>query len=325
MQFSQLPLNDNMRELTRHGSALFPIQYYVDEPSHFANHTIPLHWHPELEFWVANGGPVDVQVGKNTIRLEDGSGIFINGNMLHSFHQADSAQESQCPNIVFLDELIAPATSTIYHNYVQAITRNPRFPYIVLKPDCAWQKEILMHLDFIFSLFQKYDTREYSEKAPVLKFMAPNIDSPCYEMIVQNKLNQLWQILYSCRDEIPAILCENKEQLLQIRTQKMLRFIHGHYPSQISLAEIAASAGISISEACRCFQAYLHTPPISYLLNYRIEQAKLLLQNSMETVGQIGISCGFQSSGYFSKAFRKQTGMTPNQYRKQYHYSKKDS
>lgn len=318
MKFSSFPLNENMRELTRHGSMLFPIQYYVDELSHFPNHTIPLHWHPELEFWVTNGGPVDIQVGKNSIRLEDDFGIFINGNILHSFHQTDRMHKAQCPNIVFLDELIAPITSRIYHNYVQPITRNPQFPYIILNPDCTWQKEILIHLDCIFSLFQKYDTRKNSKKTPILKFMAPDIDSPCYEMNVQNKLNEIWQILFSFQKEIPVIPCENNEQLLQIRTQKMLRFIHSNYSSQLSLADIAASAGISISEASRCFQAYLHTPPVSYLLNYRIEQAKSLLQNSMETVGQIGISCGFQSSGYFSKAFRKQTGMTPNQYRKQH-------
>lgn len=318
MKFSQFPLNENMRELTRHGSMPFPIQYYVDEPSHFPNHTIPLHWHPELEFFVANGGQIDVQVGKNFIRLNDGSGIFINGNILHSFQQADSAQNPQCPNIVFLDELIAPVTSRIYQNYVQPITRNCQFPYIALNPDCTWQNEILMHLDFIFSLFQKYDTMENHKKTPVLKFKAPAFDSLCYEMAVQNKLNEIWQILFSCQNEIPSILSEKNEQLLQVRTQKMLRFIHSHYPSPISLAEIATSAGISKSEASRCFQSYLHTSPVNYLLNYRIEQAKSALQNSMETVENIGISCGFQSPGYFCKAFRKQTGMTPNQYRNQH-------
>ena len=62
MEFYDFPLNQNMQELTQHGSPSFPIQYYIDEPVHFSDFTIPLHWHPELEFWVANGGPADVQI-----------------------------------------------------------------------------------------------------------------------------------------------------------------------------------------------------------------------------------------------------------------------
>ncbi len=165
MELWEFPLNENMRELTRHGSSSFPIQYYVDEPSHFSNCTIPLHWHPELEFWVANGGTAMIQVGKTSISLEEGSGIFINANVLHSFQQTDPEQKLQCPNIVFLDELIAPVTSRIYQKYIRPITTNCQFPYILLAPGCAWQNDILLHLHSIFSLFQHMDWEKITEKS----------------------------------------------------------------------------------------------------------------------------------------------------------------
>ncbi len=317
MDFYELPLDQNMQELTQHGSPSFPIQYYVDEPSHFSNCTIPLHWHPQLEFWVANGGPASVQIGKTSFRLEEGFGIFINANVLHSFCQAEPSQILQCPNIVFLDELLAPVTSKIYQSYVRPLTTNRLLPYILLNPHKEWQKKILMLLENIFQIFQTKHLKENEKNTPILPFRAFDTESACFEMEVQNKLNQLWQILYTHQEDIPLIHSPKNEQLLQIRTQKMLAFIHNHYHEQISLPEIADSAGISISEAARCFQSYLHTSPINYLLGYRIERAKWALQNSMETIAQISQGCGFQSPSYFGKTFRRQTGFTPKQYRQQ--------
>ena len=44
--YTDFPVDGKMRELTRHGTDDFPIQYYVDELHRFSGHTIPLHWHP---------------------------------------------------------------------------------------------------------------------------------------------------------------------------------------------------------------------------------------------------------------------------------------
>lgn len=317
MEFCEFPLDQNMQELTQHGSPSFPIQYYVDEPSHFSNCTIPLHWHPHLEFWVTNGGSASVQIGKTSVRLEEGFGIFINANVLHSFCPTEPTQILQCPNIVFLDELIAPVNSKIYQKYVQPLTANHLLPYILLSPYKEWQKEILMLLENMFQIFQTNNKKENDKNTPILPFRAFDMESACFEMEVQNKLNRLWQILFTHQEDIPLIHSSKNEQLLQIRTQKMLTFIHNHYHEQLSLPEIAASAGISKSEAARCFQSYLHSSPIHYLLSYRIERAKWALQNSLETIAQISQDCGFQSPSYFGKAFRRQTGFTPKQYRQQ--------
>lgn len=317
MQTNKLQVNENMRELVQHGSICFPIQYYVDELFRFANQTIPLHWHPELEFFVVNGGRTKIQIGKTELCLEEGFGIFINSNVLHSFSQVNEEQECKCPNIVFSDEFIAPASSKIYQSYIQPITRNRQLPYIVLSPYHIWQKEILMHLDCIFSFLQKYGSHGFYGKSPVLKFKNDSISSCCFELAVQNELNQIWQLLFTYKNEIPLIPSAKNEYLLQIRTQKMLSYIQTNYSSQVSLKEIAASADISKSEATRCFQAYLHTSPVNYLLQYRIEKAKRELQNSDETVEVIGRRCGFQSTSYFCKLFRSQTGMTANQFRNQ--------
>jgi len=48
----------------------------------------------------------------------------------------------------------------------------------------------------------------------------------------------------------------------------------------------------------------------------RMEQAKrLLLENRKLTISEISARTGFSSNSYFSKVFRKENGMTPNEYR----------
>jgi len=53
----------------------------------------------------------------------------------------------------------------------------------------------------------------------------------------------------------------------------------------------------------------------NYLLNLRIENAKLLLKNSNLSLINIAVEIGFDNQSYFSNVFKKVTGMTPKQYR----------
>lgn len=298
MYTSCLVTDEEMRELKQHGSSGYPIQFYVDELYRFPDQTLPLHWHPEPELWVAEGGDVLAQVGSDTFRLKEGCAIFVNTNVLHGFRQAAPDARLQCPNIVFSPELIAPAASLIYQDYILPVLTDHRIPCMILERQRGWQGELLGHLDHMFSLFQEDNT-------------------PCPEMAVQRTLNQIWQILYLHREEVPLLSSPEHQHLLQIRTQKMLSFIHNSYHLPISLADIARSAGISKSEASRCFQACLHTSPVSYLLSFRIRMARHALSTGQGTTEQISAACGFQSASYFCRMFRRYTGMSPRQYRNQ--------
>lgn len=188
--YTEFPVDGKMRELTRHGTDDFPIQYYVDELHRFSGHTIPLHWHPELEIWKAEGGNVTVQVGAETLLLEEGSAIFINANTLHGFTLPDETRTPACPNIVFKGELAAPVTSMIYKKYIAPILSDPCIPYILLQPSYAWQANILEHLEQIFFLM----------KTPA---------APCPELGVQRELGWIWQLLWTNREQIP--LSEGKK------------------------------------------------------------------------------------------------------------------
>lgn len=53
MEEFHMPLKENFQELVQHGKSDFPIQYYVNS-LHIAGNSVPLHWHPNLEFFVVH-------------------------------------------------------------------------------------------------------------------------------------------------------------------------------------------------------------------------------------------------------------------------------
>jgi len=316
LRADKLPVDHMLRETTRHGTVGFPIQYYVDELFKFENRRVPLHWHPELEFLVVNGGSVRIQLGEQERVLAEGDGIFINGNILHMFEQELPSDRCQNPNIVFSAELIAPMTSSPYQKYVKPVIEDCDLPFAILRAEIGWQNEILEHLSLVFALLYKYGPEGSYGTLPRLPNRFDSIEAPCFELTVQREMNAIWQILYEHLGEIPRIRLDKKRYQSQIRIQRMLEYIHAHYSESITLRSFSEAAGISKSEVFRCFHSYLGSSPVEYLLRYRIEKARGLLCSTGQSIKEVSRDCGFRSESYFSKVFRERVGTSPREYRR---------
>lgn len=94
-----------------------------------------------------------------------------------------------------------------------------------------------------------------------------------------------------------------------------LDYIAANYPLPISVDDIAAAAAVSRSTLFRLFRTELGTSPSDYLIEYRIEQAKKLLSETDISVTAAARSAGYENNLYFSRAFRKATGMSPTEFR----------
>ena len=88
------------------------------------------------------------------------------------------------------------------------------------------------------------------------------------------------------------------------------------------MEDIADYVGLSRSHLFRSFETVLQTSPKEYLSQFRIKQACYLLRHSNLSVTAIANSVGFESSLYFSKAFKKIKHMPPREY-KQIHSEQK--
>lgn len=318
MEEFRMPRKENFQELVQHGKNEFPIQYYVNS-LHIEGNSVPMHWHPNPEFFVVHSGCVKIHAFSSEIVLERGKGIFLNSNCLHSYESVGGTGECYCPNVVFRPEFIAPVNSVINMNYVMPVTLDARMPYMILDGESDWSRQALDCLDSVFSMLQAYgEVGSYGE-TPLLQFSNSPGERECFEIRVHEQMSRAWSLIYTHRSGSQLAPTVKNKNILQIRVQKMIKFIEENFADDITLEEIANSASISRSEASRCFQSYLGTSPVNYLLKYRIERSMQLLRDNDLTVEAIALECGFSSSSYFCKVFRLKTGKTPKKYRSEVH------
>jgi YesN/AraC family two-component response regulator len=90
--------------------------------------------------------------------------------------------------------------------------------------------------------------------------------------------------------------------------------IHLHNP-MLSVDDIAAHVSISVNYARQIFKDHFLCSLSDFITNQRIEHAIKLLTTTDWTVADITEQSGFQTKSTFFSAFKRATGMTPNQYR----------
>ena len=99
---------------------------------------------------------------------------------------------------------------------------------------------------------------------------------------------------------------------------RAIDFINRHYTADMTLDDVCREVYISKYYLCRRFKRAMGMTVMEYVLKTRIAAAKNALCDGTDSVGEISERCGFSSISYFSQIFKKHTGLTPNQYRKQF-------
>ena len=94
-----------------------------------------------------------------------------------------------------------------------------------------------------------------------------------------------------------------------------VRHMHEHLAEPLRIEQIAGSVFLSPDHFSKVFAAVLGQSPNDYLRHLRIEEAKLLLTTTDDTITRIATAVGFSHIAYFSRVFRALTGKTPREYR----------
>ncbi len=108
---------------------------------------------------------------------------------------------------------------------------------------------------------------------------------------------------------------KNKSPKIKELMQSAIQFVHNNFEREISITDIAKYVFLSPSYFTRAFKENTGLSPMQYLLNIRIKRACELLQETDQKVGEIALSVGFSNQQRFNDMFKKQTNMTPMQYR----------
>ena len=99
--------------------------------------------------------------------------------------------------------------------------------------------------------------------------------------------------------------------LLKWRLQRVQDHIDANIAEPISLAELAAAAGLSRMHFAAQFRAATGCSPHEYLLQQRIECAKAMLSSAGVSLAETALNVGFQTQSHFSTVFKRLTGETP--------------
>lgn len=102
----------------------------------------------------------------------------------------------------------------------------------------------------------------------------------------------------------------------QLFVKDVMAYLNKHFAEQITSATVSTELHLNNSYFCRIFKKSFGCTFSEYLTEYRIEQAKLLLNTSDLSISDIALNCGFNGFSYFSKAFRLTVGVSPSEYRK---------
>lgn len=97
--------------------------------------------------------------------------------------------------------------------------------------------------------------------------------------------------------------------------KKAMMYISENFNRPLTLEEVATYVNLNPSYFSKVFKDSTNTSFKEYLNSIRIEESKRLLSNTDYNVIDIAIAVGFEDQSYFSKVFKKYTGMTPKQFR----------
>lgn len=245
------------------------------------------HLHREMELSLILSGSLAVNTHRETTNLSEGSAILFNANQVHEYKAVDACARMLCIQV------------------------SPQF--------CRDSFPSLLNTRFSdFRLWEHLSPNEYSNcRALMIEFAYRYCRGLAgYEL----ECMALLYLIISCLiNRIPFKVLPDEELSLsrerEERLGRILDYIDANYMNKIQLADIAASEHISTYYLSHFFTEHLNQSFQNYLLQVRMQHARLLLASTDKRLIDICFECGFSDYRYLNRAFKEQFGLTPNEYR----------
>lgn len=293
MQLKDIPIDQNRREITLHGSYEFPMAVYLDQLDRNSLGFVNWHWHDEIQFSLVTKGEVEFWVNQRAYRLKAGQGLFINSGYLHMSRPVSQPDSTYICIDADVKLLSFFPGSAVEQNYIKPYLKLNSFSEVIMDGEAEWHKDIRAKIVEVYEL--------YTQKAFG------------YELDICMLLAAMWRTLISKQKNRPEI--NTNDYVDQQRVKSIMSYIHEHYMEKITLQELADIVHISKGECCRFFKRIAKCTVFDYIKNYRINKSIELLQMTELTISQIADSVGFGSTSYYIESFKKRVSYTPREYR----------
>ena len=291
---TELMLDDRQREKLQGYDPGFPYTAIDCRFDGYSGPCVDWHWHATLEINVCVSGVLKTSTQRGEYIVREGDAVLVNANVLHRNEAEGGARGVRVQTHMFDRSLVA-AAELPQRRYVAPVVECTLLDALPLFRENAEHRAVLEALDRAFE--------------------AASEEKDGYELEICGLLNRAWQGVYA--QALPVIGARQPLPRMETaRLKQMLGFIREHFAEDISPADIAAAAGVCERECFRCFKQELGTTPLSSLTDFRVRKAAELLRETDRSVTDIASACGFATSSYFGKVFRRRMNLSPLAYRR---------
>ena len=114
---------------------------------------------------------------------------------------------------------------------------------------------------------------------------------------------------------VTQTITSGNRSLTNSQLQQAIDYIHIHLNRDLSLAELAGIVNISPTYFASLFKQAMGISPHQYVIQQRVERAKMMLKRTDLAIADIALQVGFSSQSHLTQQFKRLTGLTPKQVR----------
>jgi signal transduction histidine kinase/DNA-binding LacI/PurR family transcriptional regulator/AraC-like DNA-binding protein len=172
-----------------------------------------------------------------------------------------------------------------------------------------------------FEVLEAMQDRESTRQIPVIVLTGRQLTESDMARLNRGVTTVLSKGLFNIEETLTHISdALTRKRKLSSEAQRLVRqamiYLHDHFSESITRGDIAQHVGLAEDYLTHCFREEMGMTPIAYLNRYRVNQAKRRLKETERTITEIALDIGFSDSGYFSRVFRRETGMSPDAFRR---------
>lgn len=296
-----------LKEPRPHGTKSFPCAIY-------RTHTVGKgtlvkhHWHEEAEILYFSGGQFRLEINMESFPICSECFYFINPGELHSIitETSDSHWEDA---VVFSPGILSfDSYDEAQVHLIQPIQSGRLlFPRRITPEHPAFASIRNSFLNIMHSFGQTTPEDSYTADSSLVT------DDLTSQLYIKSSLLYILATLSDHGLFTPTGKSLDK-RVESIKTA--LTYIKDNYQSKIYITDLAGQVSLNEQYFCRLFKKAIGRTPMEYINEYRIRQTRRLLEETDFSITEICLECGFNNLGNFLREFRKYTGTTPLQYRK---------
>lgn len=295
---SEKDIDTTLKEITEHGHSLFPIAVHYTNHDENQKNMIHTHWHREMEILYIFKGIMEVKIEGQSYIAEEGDILFIPPNQLH---EALAYNNSSCAFFAIVFD-----SSFIESHFSDLIQQS------YIDPLIKFASKHTLHA-----------TNALPNIAKLRKYVIKIIDDfalkePFFELSLKANLLIFLKNLYVNKERLIQVdqHIDSKNALISYKCKKVVLYLEENYKSRITLEDVSTHVGFSKEHFCRFFKKNFRMSFVTYLNQMRVKKAEYLLLNTDLKVIDIALESGFEDSNYFTTTFKKETKLTPSDYRK---------